>query len=177
MSASFQSVVNILAGFGVPGEIFQTAPSVVLSYTLNSSGTPNVVGSTAYTITSQGLAQAGSGGSFGFAGILCNPKVYALYGTSGGALNPTLVLPDQVQAELLTEGILIVAITTEAAIGDYLIYDDTTGALSTFAPAGTCPTGFSFANGVVSQFTQDTSGGGLAVVQISPIINPVPTNA
>jgi hypothetical protein len=175
MSASFQQVVNILAGFGVPGEIFQTAPSIVQSYTLNSSGTPNVVGTTAYTITSQGYAEAGSGGTLGFAGILANPKVYALYGTSAGALAPTLTLPDQTQAEILSEGIMIAYLGAAADIGDYVIYNDTTGALNRMAPGPTCPTGFSFANAVVINYS--TTGAGLAVIQVNPVVNPIPTNA
>lgn len=177
MAASFQTVVNILAGFGVQGEIFQTAPSIVLSYTLASGSQPNVVGSTAYTITSQGVAQAGSGGTLGFAGILANPKVYALYGASGGALNPTLTLPNQTQAEILSEGIMIVYLPAAAAIGDYVLYNDTTGALASMAPGPTCTTGYSFANAVVAEYTQSTSGGGLAVIQVNPVVNPIPTNA
>lgn len=170
----FQSAVFIQQGFGVPGEVFQTAPQIALSYTLNSSGTPNVVGATAYTITSDGLAQAGSGGTLGFGGILCSPKEYALYGTGGNALAPTLTLPDFIQAQLLTEGIMIVTLPAAAAIGDYVVFDNTTGALSTMPPGGSLASGTSFANAVVSQFTQGVSGSALAVIQVSTVINPIP---
>lgn len=174
----FQSTVSIPQGFGVPGEIFQTAPQLVLSYTLVSGAQPNIVGATAYTITSQGVAQAGSGGTHGFAGILCSPKEYALYGTSiGGPLAATLTLPNQTQAELLTEGMMIVTLPAAAAIGDYVLYNDTTGALATMAPGPTCTTGYSFANAIVSQFTQGVAGSALAVIQVNPVINPIPTNA
>jgi hypothetical protein len=177
MAAAFQQSVYVLQGFGVPGEIFQDVPWIVLSYTLFSDGTPNVVGSTAYTITSDGFAQAGSGGTLGFAGILSSPKDYALYGTSAGPLEPSLILPDYTQAALLTQGMMIISLPDAANIGDYVIYNDTTGTLDRMAPGPTCPTGFSFANAVVSQFTQSNSGGGLAVIQVTPVINPIPTNA
>jgi hypothetical protein len=174
MSATFQSSVFRQQGFGVPGEIFQDVPWTVLSWTLNSSGTPNVVGSTAYTITGQGYVQAGSGGSYGFAGILCSPKDYALFGTSEGPLEPTLILPDQTQAALLTQGMMIVTLPAAANIGDYVIYDNTTGALATQAPSDTITVGYSFANAVVSQFPQSISGSGLAVINVNPIVYPYP---
>ena len=178
MSAVFQSTVFIDQGFGVPGEVFQDVPWIVLPWTLNSSGTPNVVGSTAYTITSQGFVQAGNGGTLGFGGILCSPKDYALYGTTGQPLSPSLVLADYTQAALLTQGMMIVqlaTVTSPANIGDYVIYDDTTGALSSIPPGPACPAGFSFANAVVSQLTATVPG--LAVIQVTLSINPIPTNA
>jgi hypothetical protein len=170
----FQSTVFIFPGFGVQGEVFQTSPQVILSYILESSGTPNVIGATAYTITSQGIAQAGSAGTLGFGGILVSPKEYALFGSG---LTPSLTLADQTQAELMTEGLVIVRVPAACAIGDYLIYNDTTGALATMSPGNTCPTGYSFANGVISQFTPNAVGSQLAVAQLSPVINPIPANA
>lgn len=160
---SFQSSVAIKQGFAVPGEIFQDVPWVVLSWTLNSSGTPNVVGATAYTITSEGYAQAGNGGTLGFAGILCAPKDFALPNAS---LAPTLTIPDETQAELITQGMLAVTLPNSANIGDFIIYDNTTGELSSMAPSDIVPTGFTFANAIVSQFTQSISGSGLAIIQI-----------
>ncbi len=174
---SFQSTVSVLAGFGVPGEIFQDVPWVVLSYSLQSGSEPNVVGATGYTITSDGVAQAGSGGTRGFAGILGIPKSYALYGTGGAPLAATLTLANYTQAEIVSEGMMIVTLPAAANIGDYVLYNDTTGALATMAPGPTCTTGYSFANAVVSQFTQGVSGSALAVIQLKPVINPVPTNA
>jgi hypothetical protein len=171
---SFQSSVSIRQGFGVPGEIFQDAPWVVLSYTLESDGTPNVIGSTAYTITSDGVAEAGAGGAFGFAGILSVPKSYALFGVGSAPLAPTLVLPDSTQAELLTMGIMIVTLPAAANIGDYVLFDNVTGSLSTMAPSAVLPVGTSFANAVVSQYTQVNVGSGLAVIQVIPVINPIP---
>lgn len=172
MSAVFQSTVSIQQAFGVPGEIWNDAPWVVQPWTLNSSGTPNIVGATAYTITSQGYAEAGSGGDFGFAGILCSPKDYALFGTSGVPLNPTLTLPDQSQAALLTQGFMVVTLPGAAAIGDYVIFNNTTGALSTMSPGDTITDGYSFANAVVVLYT--VAGAGLAVISVNPIVYPYP---
>lgn len=169
---SFQSNVQILQGFEVPGEIFQDVPWTVLSYTLNSSGTPNVVGSTAYTITGDGVdgypyAQAGNGGQHGFAGILCAPKSYTLMGVEGSALEPSLVLQDQTQAELLTVGMMAVILPVTANIGDYVIYDNSTGTLTSIPPSETIPSGFSSANAVVSQFNKTLHGNAIAVIYVN----------
>jgi hypothetical protein len=173
--AAFQSSVALQQGFGVPGDIFQDVAWVVQSYTIVSDPQVNTVGSTAYTITSQGLAEAGSGGSLGFAGILCAPKSYSLFGTGGVPLQPTLVLPDETQAELLTQGMMIAKLPGAASIGDYVLYDNTTGVLETTAPTDTLPTGKSFANAVVALF--DVSDNGIAVIQVTPVINPIPVLA
>lgn len=164
----FQSTVFIEEGFGVPGEQFTDSPWVVAPWTINSSEEAyNVVGATAYTVTSEGFAQAGSGGSYGFAGILVDPKVYALYGAPGGnPLSPTLVLPNYTLAELMTEGTIIVTLPGAANIGDWVIFDNTTGALDTVVAGASLPSGKSWANAIVVRFT--VSGAGLAVIQVIP---------
>ena len=165
----FQSTVQLQQGFGVPGEMFTDSPWRAESFTLVSAlASYNVIGATAYTKTSEGVAEAGAGGALGFAGILVDPKNQTLLGVGGNALAPTLVLPNQTQAELLTMGTIIVTLPAPAAIGDYLIYDDVTGALATMAPGGSLPSGKSFAFGLVDYFT--VSGSGLAVVTISPTL-------
>jgi hypothetical protein len=173
MTATFQSAVSIQQGFGVPGDIFQDVPWVVQSYVLVSTPEANTVGSTAYTITSPGFAQAGSGGTLGFAGILAAPKSYSLFGTSGAPLAPTLILPDNTQGELLTQGMMIVTLPAAANIGDYVLFDNTTGILETVSPTGTLPSGKSFANAVVALY--NVSAAGLAVIQVTSIINPIPS--
>jgi hypothetical protein len=170
----FQSSVQIFTGFGVPGELYQDAPSIVQSYTLNSAlASYNVIGAAAFTVTSQGFAQAGSGGALGFAGILVDPKNQALFGAAGGApLSPTLVLPNYAQGELLSMGIIVVTLPGAAAIGDWVVYDNTTGALETVASGAGLPSGKSWANAIVTQYT--VSGAGLAVIQVNPGLG-VPT--
>ena len=174
----FQSTVSIDTGFGVPGELFTDSPWRVQSWTLSSTTSSlNIVGATAYTSIAVGVAQAGNTNAtpIAFAGILADPKNYALYGAGGIALAPTLQIPNNAQAELATMGTMVVSVLSSSAnIGDYLIYDDTTGALTTMAPASECTDGYSFANGVVDYFS--TSQAGLCVVTLSPVINPIPTN-
>lgn len=165
----FQSSVALQQGFGVPGELFTDGPYRAESFTLvSASAAYNIIGATAYTVTSQGVAEAGSGGALGFAGILVDPKNQALFGSSGNALGPTLTLANQSQAELLTMGTIIVTLPASANIGDYVLYDNTTGALETMAPSGTLPMGKSFANALVDYFT--VGGAGLAVITVSPAL-------
>lgn len=135
----FQSTVNIELGFGVPGALYDDGPVRSAPYELVSAAAAyNVIGATAYTVTSgdpgnsSGSAVAAAGGSGAFAGILMNSKVYATAGTTAGALNPTLTLPNYAIGELLTMGDIIVSIPGPASIGDLVAYDLTTGALSTY---------------------------------------------
>ena len=170
MTASFQSTVYVNQGFGVPGELFTDQPYRSQSFILDSAeASYNVIGATAYTVLSQGVAQAGNGSSnYGYAGILADPKVYALYGVNGAPLSPTLVLPNQIQAELVSMGSMIVTLPNTANVGDYVFYDNTTGALESVAPTATPPSGKTFANALVDYFTVTASG--LAVITINPAL-------
>lgn len=169
MTAAFQSTVSINMGFGVPGEMFTDAPYIAQSYTIQSaSAAYNIIGATACTITSQGFCQAGSAGTLGFAGILVDPKDVALFGAGGIPLNPTLTVPNFTQVECLTMGMITVTLPAACAIGDYVIYDNTTGALSTITPSTLLPSGKTFANAIVAYFTPDASGSQLAVIQVNP---------
>lgn len=126
---AFQSGVLKTQGFGVVGELFTDSPFRVKSWTLTSAA--NTV-AYAYTVASEGNVVLGGAGEF--AGILVNPKSYATRGTTaGGSLAPTLVLAQYEQGELLTMGEIIVSLATAAAIGDKVVYDTTTGALSAVA--------------------------------------------
>lgn len=165
----FQSTVFINQGFGVPGELFTDSPWIAQSYTINSgSAAYNIIGATACTVTSQGFCQAGSGGSYGFAGILVDPKDIALFGTGGIPLNPTLTVPNYTQVECLTMGTIIVTLPAAANIGDYVVYNNTTGALSTITPTTPLASGTTFANALVAYYTQGIAGSALAVIQVNP---------
>ncbi len=167
--ATFQSTVFINQGFGVPGEMFTDAPFQVQTYTINSAEQAyNIIGATACTVTSQGFCQAGSGGSFGFAGILVNPKNQALFGFNGIPLEPTLQINNYSPAALATMGVMIVTLPASCNIGDYVVYNNTTGVLSTISPTTPLPSGYSFANAIVTNFTPSTSGTQLAVITINP---------
>lgn len=168
---AFQSAVYLQQGFGVPGELFNDSPYRSQSYILNTADHPeyNIVGATCCTITSQGNAEAGGTGIF--AGFIVDPKVYALQGTvAGGSLAPTLTIPNYTQVELLTMGSIVVTLPGAAAIGDVVIFNQTTGAISTQTPSTALPSGYSFANAVVDYFT--VAGAGLAVITVTPQQNP-----
>ena len=168
--SGFQSNVFIYAGAGVPGEMFSDYPSRGQTFTINSaSAAYNIIGATCFTVTSQGFAQAGSGGTQGFAGFLANPKVYALQGVVGNTLGATLTLPNFVVGEFITEGALWVTLPAAANIGDLIVYNNTTGAIESVTPSTALPSGYTFANAQVDYFTVP-SGGGLAVISITPLI-------
>lgn len=129
----FQNTVNIGLGLGVPGQLFCDGPVRAAPFNLQSAQQSyNIIGATAFSIASQGVAQAGfPAGNFGFAGILANSKVYANYGVVGGTLNPNMTLPNNTNAELVFMGVLVVTIDNLANIGDLVVADPTHGLLST----------------------------------------------
>lgn len=106
--------------------------------------------------------------NYGFAGFLVNPKVEALYGTVGAPLAPTLTVPNNNIVELMTMGSLIVTLPAACNIGDSVIFDNATGAISTIAPGVALPNGKTFANAIVDYFTPNASGEQLAVIAIDP---------
>lgn len=125
----FQSTVNNVLGFGVVGELAFEGPLRAQSLILTSGSAANNVVGRAFTMVSEGVAQAGGSGQF--AGILSNPKTYASRGTTAdGSLAPTLTLANYEQGEFVTMGILNVAFAGAFNIGDGVLYDTTTGALS-----------------------------------------------
>ena len=168
--SGFQTAVFLQQGAGVPGERYNSYPHRAQSYILNSgSAANNIIGSTCCTITSQGLVAAGGTGIF--AGFLVDPKNIALFGASGGnPLSPTLTVPNYTQVECLTEGSIWVTLPGAAAIGDVVIFNQTTGQISTQTPSTVLAGGYSFANAVVDYFT--VAGAGLAVITVTPQQNP-----
>lgn len=141
MSASFQQTVNIQLAAGIPGALYDDSPVRSAPWELVSANAAyNIIGATAYTATSAdpgtGIASgvAAAGGTGQFVGVLSNLKVYATAGSGGNALNPTVALPNYTIGELITMAHMWVALPGSANVGDQVSYDQTTGALSTFAP-------------------------------------------
>ena len=169
----FQKSVYSDQAIGIPGTLYDNSPLRALSYILNSvSAVYNNVGATAMTVASDGVAQAGSGGAGGFAGILANPEIQALFGAGGVPLNPNLTLNNGVVAACVTMGRLFVILPDAANIGDLVVYDNTTGALSTVAPGAGLPVGTTFAQAQVIRYT--LSAAGVAVIEIDPsLVAPV----
>ncbi len=165
---SFQQTVFINQGFGVPGELFTDSPYIALPYTIDTTSHPeyNIIGATCCTVVSQGFCTAGGTGVF--AGFLVDPKDVALFGAGGIPLNPTLTVPNFTLVECLTMGTIIVTLPASAAIGDYVVYDTTTGAISTITPSTPLASGTAFANAIVTYFTQGVSGSALAVITVNP---------
>lgn len=157
MSAAFQTTVNVQLAFGVPGALYDDSPVRSAPWTLVSANAAyNIIGATAFTATtadpgtaaSSGVAAAGGTGQF--VGVLANDKVYATSGTTAGALNPTLTLPNQTLGELVTMGHLIVTLPGPANLGDLVSYDVTTGALSTYAPKASFTASIAHTTGIMT---------------------------
>jgi hypothetical protein len=173
---ALQTTVYAAQGFGVVGEVYDDSPLRAQPFTLVSALASYNVFGRGFSVTSQGVANAGNtAGTQKFAGILINPKAHALFGDGTGPLNPALVLPNQAVADLCTMGQVVVALPGVAAIGDLVCYNNTTGVLTTIAPSANLAVGTSFAFATVTRFTPAAVNGiYLAVIELSPtLIIPV----
>ncbi len=137
--APFQSEVRLDQASGIVGEIIRTGPSRARALNLVSGGPVNKIGyAFTYNEAVDDEVGAGSIGGGAFAGILANPKVYASAGVTGDTLAPTLDLPDNTNAELVTIGTMVVDLTIVGTgkIGEAIFYVDATGALGSGVAAG-----------------------------------------
>lgn len=167
--SQFQQTINTRPAIGVPGEGFFTGPTISNTYTLNSSGIPNVVGATVYTVLSDFVATAGGTGII--AGILANPKVYATAGGPLGALSPTMTLPDEIQAEIIREhaGLVVTVVPPVAAVapGGDVYYLTATGAISIVPFGAAAPANSTKLVGAQTVRFTVAAGANLAIVRIS----------
>ena len=165
-AATFQSTVNVSLSFGVIGEIIVGGPQRVEPLTLDSVGGTIGFGFTKSNTTNVAtMGGTPTPGASVFAGILVNPKVYAAFGTSN-PIDPTLSLPGYTQAEFMTMGTIVVALTGAANIGDIVQMNTTTGALSALQPGSTVTAGNVFIpNCVVYRYP--STGAGLAAIRIT----------
>lgn len=131
----FQTTVRYDYAFGIPGEMKYDGPKRVNTGFLNSaSAAYNIVGQTYFTQPAAGGAYV-AGGTGLPGGLLCNPKVYASFGTSaGGPLAPTMTLANNVEAEFAIMGYYVANMPAACNIGDLVIYDTTTGAIASIPP-------------------------------------------
>ncbi len=161
----FQSTVQINMGLGVPGELFTDQPYIVTPYTINTTGFPqyNIIGATYCTQTGQGQCMAGGTGPA--AGFLVTPKDQASYGAGGVPLSPTLTVNNYSIVSCATMGQIIVTLPNTANPGDNVIYNTSTGVISSIAPSATVPVGSAFAFAQVQNYV--VSAPGLAVITIS----------
>ena len=167
-AATFQSTINISLGFGIPGELIVDGPQRVDSLTLGS--TAGTIGLAFTKSNSTNIATQGGAivnGTNVFAGILVNPKVYALDGYSSlGSLDPSMVLAPYSQGEFLSMGTIVVNCVGAAKIGDLIQYNNTTGVLSAVTPGGTVTTGNTFIPNCVV-WNYPTAATGLIAIRIT----------
>jgi hypothetical protein len=133
-----QPSVAIEMAAGFPGQPYLSGPHRAQPGTIVSAGTtyPNYVGY-AYTASAGNDGECVVGGTGDFYGILINPQNFPLFGTSAGALAPTLALPQYSPGEFEYEGTAIwVTLPAAANVGDLVDYNTTTGAIVTRAKTG-----------------------------------------
>ena len=167
---ALSSTAALLAGFfvtgtGIPAGTTIASITNATSLVLSAAATVSATESLVFTPP-----------NLGFAGFLVNPLSQALFGTGGQPLAPTLTINNYSIVPCLTMGVIVVTLPAAANIGDNVIYNQTTGAISTIAPGVLVPFGYTFANAIVSYFTQDIAGSALAVVTVNPTFL-IPTHA
>lgn len=165
-----QQTVFLQQSAGFVGDLYGDFPFSADPYELDSVDETNNVFGNFFTVTSQGIAQAGGTGPV--AGFMVDPKDSALRSTGGlNPFTPTLQLPNGSIAAMLTIGKIFVTLPAPCNIGDWVIYDLTTGELATVAPPGPIPVGFGFAYATVDLFTPSSAG--LAVIRVNYSQQPV----
>lgn len=130
------SVTNQFLATGIPGEFSRSHNQESRGAIINSAvEANNIVGYVVKTISGNdnNVAIAGNGN---FAGILACPKT-----SVRPSLDAQAFLPNETQVEVAERGFMFVSLPAVAAIGDFVYYSDTTGALATAAPADTAPAG------------------------------------
>ncbi len=134
---TLQSTVALVQGFGVVGEQAFDGPLRAVPAVIKHATAANIVVGRFFTVdATDGTYRPGGTGAVG--GLLVNPKALASIGTSaGGPLAPTLTVPTGTIGEFATMGEFIVALANAAALGDKVMFDQTTGALSALPPVAT----------------------------------------
>ena len=165
-----QTAVNFNIPVGIPGEVATDVPVNAVVRLIHSGGVnPNVFGyaytETTYATpggTNQTPQSATVGGTGVFAGILLQPKTASSVGGTTGALSTTFNLLEDSYGTLGNQGAFFVSLPAAAAIGDHVVYDNTTGALATIAPAASTPVGKTkIAGARVAYFALSAAGVGI----------------
>ena len=146
---AFQSNVRQFMTSGVVGEVVLDGAVRSRGVILNSTNEANNVVGRALTYSNANAdgVRVEAGGTGVFAGILTHSKQYAALGTqTGGALAPTLTIPNnsQVEATYFATGIFVELTCTQnqaISIGDKVAFNQTNSVLIAFpanqnAPAG-----------------------------------------
>lgn len=165
--ASFQSSVNYDYGFGVPGEIGRDGPLRARPGYLNSASSANNAFGRVFTLNSDGKT-VGAGGTGSVWGILANPKQHAaLTPASGNPLDPTFVLPNNVTADFVEMGKIIVPLygSVAAVNGLQVQFSQANGEISIPATPGTADTGNTLLDAVIESYGQTSFGGALVLLK------------
>ncbi len=140
----FQSTVRLDQTDAIVGELPFGGPQRAEPKTLMStSAANNVIGRVFQQVTganndNQATADLGSAG--GFAGILAFPKEHSTAGTTVGALEPTLTLPNNTEGSLVRQGTMTVLLTSASNnIDNDVYYNYTNGTLSSVAAGAGAP--------------------------------------
>ena len=146
---AFQSNVRQFMTSGVVGEVVLDGAVRSRGVILNSVNEANNVVGRALTYSNANAdgVRVEAGGTGVFAGILTHSKQYAALGTqAGGALAPTLTIPNnsQVEATYFATGVYVELTCNQnqvISIGDKVAFNQTNGGLIAFpanqnAPAG-----------------------------------------
>ena len=146
---AFQSNVRQFMTSGVVGEVVLDGAVRSRGVILNSvNEANNVVGrALTYSAANADGVRVEAGGTGVFAGILTHSKQYAALGTqAGGALAPTLTIPNnsQVEATYFATGVYVELTCTQNQainIGDKVAFNQTNGVLIAFPANQTAPAG------------------------------------
>lgn len=130
------SVTNEFLATGIPGEFSRSGNQETRGAILKSAvEANNVVGRVVKTVTGNDY-EVGVAANGNFAGILSSPKT----GVRAN-LDHQAFLPNATQIEVAERGYMFVTFAAAAAVGDFVYFSDTTGAIATAAPGATAPVG------------------------------------
>lgn len=155
-------VRNVMPQFTI-GEITRDAPKIVDTGTVGAGG-----GTFGYAFTrnvSTGVCAAGGtlSSTVIFAGIAIHPNAASLV---SGNLTPSLAIPANSEVQLLRQGFTAVALAAAANRGDWVVYEQATGALSTLAAGGTAPTGWAIIPNARVVTNVNNAGAGIAEISL-----------
>jgi hypothetical protein len=165
---NFQSTIKYDFGFGVVGEIARNSPHRAHIGYLNSASAANNVFGRVFTLKGDNnTVQAGGTGPIW--GILANPKQHASFGGATGPLSPSFALPNNVVADFVEFGKIIVALagTKAATAGLQLQYAQADGQISIPAVAGTPDAGNTLMPAYVEDFPQPQESNNLMLIRIN----------
>jgi hypothetical protein len=165
---TFQSSINYDYGFGIPGEISRDGPLQAHVGYLNSTSAANNVFGSVFTLNNDAKT-VGAGGTGDIWGILANPKQHVSMGGANGPLAPNFALPNNIVADFVEFGKVIVPLygTHAAVAGAQVQFSQTTGQISIPASAGTADAGNTMLKGWVEDYGQTSEGGALILLRVA----------